>query len=126
MAIAIFTLSACATQQTTEDGPGVTVVDVGTARTLLERDVAFVDLRSLAYIEGHIPGAVHLDWNQTFDEENLSRVVNKDQEVVLYCYGYGCYRSRKGSSLAVSWGFEKVYHFPGGYRAWKAQGYPIE
>lgn len=123
---ATLVLSACASLNSLGETPGVTMVDVSTAKDLLDRDVAFVDLRGYEYIEGHVPGAVHLDWNKSFDEENLAKVVNKDQALVLYCYGHGCFRSRKASSLAVAWGYQKVYHFAGGYRVWKAKGYPVE
>lgn len=119
-------LSACASLNALGETPGVTMVDVSTAKNMLDSDVAFIDLRGYEYIEGHVPGAVHLDWNESFDEENLAKVVNKDQAFVVYCYGHGCFRSRKASSLAVGWGYQKVYHFAGGFRAWKAKGYPVE
>ena len=110
-------LSACTTSYTR--------VDLATAKALFDREVLFIDVRGSEYRAGHIRGAVHLDWNETFGETELSKIANKDQEVVLYCYG-SCYISRAASSKAVSWGYQKVYQFPGGYPKWKSAGYPIE
>ena len=123
LVLLLATLSACATLGT--ETPGVTNVGVSEAKGLLDRSVTFIDLRGKDFVAGHVPGAVHIDWND-FDRDRLSRVVDTDDEVVMYCYGYGCYRSREASALAVAWGYQKVYHFAGGYRAWKNKGYPIE
>lgn len=125
-AILALLLGACSMLDPLADTPGVIQVSVSEAKALHERDVAFVDLRGYEYIEGHIPGALHLDWNENFDRENLARAAGENEEVVLYCYGHGCYRSRKASSLAASWGYNRVYHFAGGYRAWTGQNFPVE
>ena len=76
----------------TNEGPevkGATAIDVTTAKALFDRGVPFVDVRSLRHwSKGYIPGAVHLGGNPVFSEFRLSKIVSKDQEVVIYCAGY--------------------------------------
>ncbi len=105
---------------------GATTVQAATAKALFDRGVPFVDVRTQKYNDGHVPGATHLELFGAFNEENLLKVVAKDQEVVIYCDGLGCKRSSKGCAKAVSWGFEKVYYFRGGFPAWRAAGYPTD
>ena len=52
----------------------------------IDRGVPFVDVRSEPnWKKGHIPGAVNLDSLQVFTEVELSKIVRKDQDVVIYC-----------------------------------------
>jgi hypothetical protein len=63
---------------------GATTLDVATAKALFDRGVPFVDVRSkLIWEMGHIHGAVNLPGN--FSEAELSKIVSKDREVVIYC-----------------------------------------
>jgi TolB-like protein/Flp pilus assembly protein TadD len=75
----------------TNEGPevkGATTIDVATAKAFFNRGVPFVDVRSeRSWSKGHIPGAVHLSL-YTFSEFDLSKIVSKDQEVVIHCDGY--------------------------------------
>ena len=106
---------------------GATTVQAATAKALFDRGVAFVDVRTKKLWEdGHVPGAAFLNLFGAFNKDNLLKVVAKDQEVVIYCDGPGCKRSSKGCAKAVSWGFEKVYYFRGGFPAWRAAGFPTD
>jgi hypothetical protein len=75
----------------TNEGPevkGATAIDVTTAKALFDRGIPFVDVRYVGHwFKGHIPGAVHLG-DYRFSELELSKIVSKDQEVVIYCAGY--------------------------------------
>ena len=102
------------------------MIDVTTAKTLHERDAIFIDVRLKHwYDEGHIPGAVNIP-STSFNVNNLAKVVNKDQEVVFYCYGINCEYSNVASNRALLWGYQKVSYFMKGYPAWLAAGYSIE
>jgi TolB-like protein/class 3 adenylate cyclase/rhodanese-related sulfurtransferase/Flp pilus assembly protein TadD len=108
------------------DVEGATEIDVTTAKKLADRDVVFVDVRSVGYYdEGHIPGAIHLDLKTDLTEANLSEVIGKDDEVVFYCFGESCYLSAHACAKALTWGFTRVYYFPDGFPGWTAAGYPI-
>ena len=76
----------------TEEGhyevEGATTVDVTTAKALFDRGVPFVDVRDEpSWKMGHIRGAVNLDFRNVFSEVELSKIVSKDQDVVIYCSG---------------------------------------
>jgi len=67
---------------------GATTADVATAKALFDRGVPFVDVRSDgSWKKGHIPGAVNLDSHHVFTEVELSKIVRKDHDVVMYCSG---------------------------------------
>jgi 3-mercaptopyruvate sulfurtransferase SseA len=66
---------------------GARTLDVATAKVLFDRGVPFVDVRGPnRWAEGHIPGAVNLP---AISEAELSKIVSKNQDVVIYCYDSG-------------------------------------
>jgi TolB-like protein/class 3 adenylate cyclase len=78
----------------TEDGyfeiEGATTIDLSMAKALFDKGLVFVDARGeYAWNSGHIPGAVNLEATSVLSEAKLSKIVNKDQEVVFYCDGKG-------------------------------------
>ena len=106
---------------------GATKIDAATAKGLHDQDVVFVDvLPSAKYKRGHIPGATNLYLATDLNEESLSRLVGKEDEVVFYCSGTDCYMSPDACAKAITWGFTRVYYFAGGLPAWKEAGYPLE
>jgi TolB-like protein/rhodanese-related sulfurtransferase len=106
---------------------GATRIDAATAKSLHERGVVFVDVRDSGNFGiGHVPAAHNLDLNAALNEENLSRLVAKDEEVVLNCFGEHCPYAAYASAKAVLWGFTQVYYFAGGFPEWKDAGYPVE
>lgn len=65
---------------------GAKTLDVATAKALFDRGVPFVDVRfERDWKMGHIPGAICLYFNTVFSEAELSKIVSKDQDVVIYC-----------------------------------------
>ena len=106
---------------------GATKIDLATARALHKRGAVFVDVRDAgSYNIGHIPGAVHLDLNIDLTEENLLKVVDKDSEIVFFCFGKFCPWSPYACAKAITWGFTRVNYLPGGFPAWENEGYPVE
>ncbi len=106
---------------------GATRIGAAAAKALHDEGVVIVDVRdSATYGAGHIPGAYNLDLNVDFDEEHLSRLAAKDQEVVLGCFGEHCPWAAYASAKAVLWGFTRVYYFAGGFPEWQGAGYPVE
>ena len=49
----------------------------------------FFDMRK-GFADGHIPGAFNLDVATELSRDSLSRIVGKDEEVVLSCHGKTC------------------------------------
>jgi TolB-like protein/class 3 adenylate cyclase/rhodanese-related sulfurtransferase len=106
---------------------GATTIDATNAKALFDRGVPFVAVNSdPGWNRGHILGAVHLNLYHDFTEAKLTKVVAKDEEVVLYACGPGCGVSTRAVASAVSMGFKKVYFLREGFPGWKAAGYPIE
>lgn len=100
-------------------------VDVHRAHALWQRGVPFVDVRSAEkWGRGHIPGAIHLDSESAFNEENLQRVAAPGQEVVIYC-DKGV-RSSVMVETAVFWDYTRLRYFRDGMNAWRAAGFPEE
>jgi hypothetical protein len=75
----------------TDKGPevkGATTIDVVTAKALFDRGVTFVDVRDKSdFARGYIPGSVNLEAYSAFSKIDLSKIIRKDDEVVIYCYG---------------------------------------
>jgi TolB-like protein/class 3 adenylate cyclase/rhodanese-related sulfurtransferase len=106
---------------------GATKIGAATAKALHDRGVVFVDvLPSAKYRYSHIAGAANLYLGTDLTEDNLSRLVGKDDEVVFYCSGEGCYLSPSACAKALTWGYTRVYYFAGGLPAWKAAGFPVD
>ena len=110
-----------------ETVPGAITIDGPKAKELFEKGVTFVDVRrDKDWEAGRIPEAVHLELKKEFTKEALSKVVQKDEEVVIYCNGVRCPRSSTACAKAVEWGFTKVYYYRLGFPDWQSRGYPIE
>ena len=104
---------------------GCEVGQVLTANAL--EGVKFVDVRTAkGFATGHVPGAYNLDVSSELSRESLSRIVRKDEEVVLSCHGKTCPDSAYASAKAVLWGFKRVYYFSPGFPGWEEAGYPVE
>ena len=106
---------------------GVATIDVDTAKELWEGGATFVDVRDkLAFDAGRVPGSIHLDLHVDFNEERLSEFVDRNEKVVLSCWGENCPYAAHACAMAVTWGYAQVNYFAGGFQAWSAAGYPVE
>jgi 3-mercaptopyruvate sulfurtransferase SseA len=106
---------------------GRIAIDNKTAKVLHERGVPFVDIFYL-WGEKRIPGAHYLEmFSYDFNEVLLSKIAQKNQEVVLYSS-----QDRESElmtsavALAVTWGYEKLYYYKDGLKRWEKAGYPID
>lgn len=98
-----------------------TAISVAAFEALEPRPLV-VDARSAsAYVDGHIPGALHLsldDWDRGLGE--LLFRWEPGQVVVVYCAQAGC-----GDSYAVAvrlrqeYELTETYHLKGGWEAWQ-------
>lgn len=121
------TIASELVKSTPESVPGATTVDAAMAKQLFDQEAAFVDLRKEnVWNSGRVPGAIWLDFKKEFSKDALEAEVDKDEKVVFYCSGVRCPRSSKAATKALSWGYQEVYYFRGGFPAWKKAGYPVE
>ncbi|GGL35823.1 thiosulfate sulfurtransferase [Halarchaeum grantii] len=128
-----------ATEYTVErpaDSPLVTLGDVEAA--LDDPEAVVVDTREPEeYAEGHIPGAVNLDWKEVVDEETrglkarttvseifASKGVTPEKRVVLYC---NTARRISHTFVVLRWlGYDDVAFYEGSLTEWEAEGKPLE
>ena len=109
---------------------GATSTDSWLAYKLSSQDsFVFVDLRSLdEYNQGHVPGAVHLDYND-LTEQSLAAIVNKrNGHVVFYCSGVNSELAGWASPKALDWGWQSgfVFYYRTGINEWKSSGLSVE
>src|SRR5262245_4177824 len=121
---------------------------------LADPDLVVLDIRSAidggaaeAYLKGHIPGAVHSDYDKagwrvtrggiplmlpTVPElEKLIGELGIDEDSHVVVVPAGVHASDFGSAARAYWtlkftGLAKVSILDGGFAAWKAEGLPIE
>jgi len=101
-------------------------------------DAVVVDTREPGeFEEGHVPGAVNVDWKALVDDDTrglksrddveallASRGVTRDRRVVLYC---NTARRISHTFVVLGWlGFPDVAFYEGSLTEWEADGRPIE
>ena len=73
--------------------------------------------------EGHIPGAIDFEKNET----NLVKMLPKDKKslIVAYCGGPLCIAWENAAKKITAMGYTNVKHFKGGLKVWKDSGQPL-
>ena len=107
-----------------------------------KKDMLIVDTMpyEASYKKEHVPGAVQFlfpipemnEWDtKETDGKTKEDYVSllgpkKAKTIVVYCGFVKCTRSHNGATWAVKLGYENVYRYPGGIKAWKEAGYPVD
>ena len=107
-----------------------------------KKDMLIIDTMPYedSYKKQHVPGAEQFlfpipDMNEWDTKETDGKTkedfisllgTDKDKPIVVYCGFVKCTRSHNGAAWAVQLGYENVYRYPGGIKAWKEAGYPVE
>jgi rhodanese-related sulfurtransferase len=78
-------------------------------------------LAEWAYQAKHIPGSI----NFATMREAL-HLLNKDDEIVVYCSDENCIASKAFGQLLERNGYTNVWHYSGGLADWEQAGYPLE
>ncbi|WP_136717019.1 sulfurtransferase [Halorientalis salina] len=114
------------------------LVDAEAVADAVESDTVIVDTREdWEFEEGHIPGAVRLDWQELVDEESRGlkpreeiktildeRGVTRDSRIVLYCNT--ARRISHTYTVLRHLGYENVAFYEGSLTEWEAEGRPLE
>ncbi|MCL2474937.1 MAG: rhodanese-like domain-containing protein [Chloroflexi bacterium] len=85
--------------------------------------VVYLDVRTvLEYTDGHIDGAVNLDYNHNNFENSLASL-DKSMVYIVYCQA----GVRSKNTLKIMWEmqFKEAYDIKGGITAWQNAGYPV-
>ena len=104
----------------------VTEVSVEEAARLLAETpgIVVLDVRTPGeFEEGHVPGAVNVDFKAPDFAKRLRELPRKTPYLV-HCQVGG--RSAKARALMESEGFQSIYHLAAGFAGWEAEGKPVE
>ncbi|MFW5656500.1 MAG: rhodanese-like domain-containing protein [Bacteroidota bacterium] len=89
------------------------------------KDVTLIEVLSEEkYKEKHIKGAINIPLEKIATEAN--KKFEKDDPIVVYCSDKDCTSSPTAAKKLKASGFNNVYYFEGGKKAWEDAGYPME
>jgi len=100
-------------------------VSIAEAKTLISSaaPLTVLDVRTPGeFAEGHIEGAVNLDFTSPDFVDQLARL-DRDGAYLLHCKSGA--RSAKALATMKEAGFGEVAHMSKGFDAWKASGLPV-
>ena len=72
-----------------------------------------------AFRKAHIPGSI---WSTIQD---VTKVVNPEDEIVVYCSNFSCPASVGAYHLLLRSGYTRVRRFAGGLAEWEDAGFPL-
>jgi rhodanese-related sulfurtransferase len=75
------------------------------------------------YAEGHIPGAVNIDFNSEDFDKQVAKL-DKNKTYLVHCASGG--RSARACGKMDKLNFEHLYNLEGGIGAWEKAGKPVE
>jgi len=85
--------------------------------------VQIIDLRTPElYAKGHVPTAINVSYDEL--EKHLTKL-NKDENIVVYCYDITCFLSTKAALLIAKKGY-KVQELYGGWQSWVEHEFKVE
>jgi rhodanese-related sulfurtransferase len=102
----------------------ITEISPAEARAQVEAgDAVLIDVRDdAAWQDGHAAGARHLNRGEV-EVEIEEQIPDLDQPIICYCGGGS--RSALVTESLQKMGYKNVRSMTGGFRAWKAGGFPI-
>jgi len=91
-------------------------------------NAVFIDTRSeTEFRNGHIRNAVNVPSAATREEiMNFLHVLEKDEEIIVYCSSKHCDSARRLAGLIKYIGYKKVNVFTDGFDMWREHSFPIE
>src|ERR671918_88223 len=74
-----------------------------------------------AFNAKHIPGSINIS-----KIEDAKKILNPDDDIVIYCSNPSCIASIIGYQLLTRVGYKNVRRYAGGIQEWEEAGYPLE
>jgi rhodanese-related sulfurtransferase len=107
---------------------GYTIIDTADLKKLLDTDpadVVVVDARNPEeYQEVHIKDAINVP-QKKFKKYQHLLPEKKSTQLVFYCNGVKCGKSKKAAKAALAMGYERVLVYAEGMPVWEEKGMPI-
>jgi len=92
-----------------------------------KEDFALVEvLGPETFAEFHIPGAVNVPVDDTFEAGIQKAIPDKSKLTVVYCRDIECHASAKAVRRMGMLGYQNILEFHNGKAGWKAKGLPVE
>jgi rhodanese-related sulfurtransferase len=99
----------------------VSVVKIEEAEKLIAEKVQLLDVRTEEeWNEGHLEGAVRVDFTAKGFAEKVVKAVDPKKPVLIYCRSGG--RSGRASKAMAKLGFVEIKDLDGGITAWQKAG----
>ena len=113
--VALVMMTACS------NGKGYTSVSVDEfAKVIADNQVQLIDTRTEAeFNEGHIPGAINIDVNESDFESKVGQKVDKTRPIALYCRGGR--RSKIAAERIVALGYDDITELNTGFLSWTGE-----
>ena len=90
---------------------------------LKNSDAIILDVRTpQEFAEGHIPGAININFHDPGFEAALD-TLNKEKQYEVYCRSGN--RSGKSIDLMTKKGFKRIHHLKGGMLEWEEKGFDL-
>lgn len=77
------------------------------------------------FAKGHIEKAISLLDTKMTEATLAAHVPEKDTPILFYCNGERCLRSSNAAHKALSWGYQTIYWFRGGWVEWRDKNLPV-
>ena len=109
------------------DDAGYGIVDTAGLKDILDRggDQLIIDARNPEeYQEVHVRGAINLPVKK-FEQYLDLLPADKTRQVVFYCNGIKCGKSKKAAQKALALGYGNVLVYAAGMPVWEEKGMPI-
>jgi rhodanese-related sulfurtransferase len=87
--------------------------------------VTLVDVRTpKEFAQGHIEGAINVDWKNRHFADNITKVVGNDKPAAIYCRSGN--RATRAMYAMDALGYNEVYNLEHGIKSWKAENKPLK
>jgi rhodanese-related sulfurtransferase len=118
VSVVFILISSCTIGQTTND------IEIDEfKRKISSEKYVLVDVRTAEeFIDGHIEGALNIDYFSATFSDDISKV-GFEIPVLLYCRSGN--RSSKAMKIMNELGFKKVYNLEGGIKGWISENNPV-
>jgi rhodanese-related sulfurtransferase len=118
VSVVFILISSCTIGQTTND------IEIDEfKRKIFSEKYVLVDVRTAEeFIDGHIEGALNIDYFSATFSDDISKV-GFEIPVLLYCRSGN--RSIKAMKIMNELGFKEVYNLEGGIKGWISENNPV-
>lgn len=111
-----------------DEAEGIRFIDMAGLDAAVAEGAVLIDARTKPeYDEGHIPGAILIDYYEMGRYlEKLLPTLDTAQRTIVYCYGPDCDDAELLARELYMLGFTDLHVFEGGYEEWIDSGREVE